>query len=193
VTKILIVSLLAAGVSIPLVAQTPDARQSGQQMQKMQMAMADAQAKAVHPGDDKLSCDQMLQELAVQMQQPAVREAAIANGGIAQEKLDELEKGKREAKAQIATQMATGLFMGMASSFVPGLGMITGRAQQAQAAAKAAQDQAKAEQNFQDMAKIGDNLIAILPQMMRGNRMMELAQAKKCDWMKQASVPMPPR
>ncbi len=157
------------------------------------MAMADAEAKASRPGDEKMNCEAMLQELEAQMNQPAVRSAVVANGAIAQEKLDELDKGAKEAKAQVATQMASNLFMGIASAFVPGMGMITGRAQQAQMAAKAAQDQVKAEQNFQDMAKMADNMIVILPQMMRGNRMMELAQAKKCDWMKQAGAPMPPR
>ena len=39
---------------------------------------------------------------------------------------------------------------------------------------------------MQDMNKMADNLITILPQMMRGNRMMELAQAKNCDWIKQS-------
>jgi len=192
-TKILLASLVVAGVAIPLRAQSSNARQSDQQMQKMQLAMADAQAKASRPGDDRMSCAEMQQELESQMRQPAVRAAAEANGAVAKEKLDELNKAKSEASAQVATQMAANLFMGFASAFMPGMGMITGRGQQAQMQAKAAQDQAKAQQNAQDMAKMADNMIAILPQMMRGNHMMELAQAKNCDWMKQAAASTPPR
>ena len=185
-TKFLIASLIAGVAVISLSAQNSSSRQADQQLQKMQLAMADAQAKASRPGDTKMSCDEMLQELEGQMRQPAVREAAAANGAIAKEKLDALDKATSDAKAQVATQMASNLFMGMASAFMPGMGMISGRAQQAQMQAKAAQDQAKAEQNVQDMSKMADNMIAILPQMMRGNRMMELAQAKNCEWMKQA-------
>ena len=192
-TKLLMASLVVAGVAISLRAQSPNARQADQQMQKMQLAMADAQAKASRPGDNRMSCAEMQQELEGQMRQPAVRAAAAANGAIAQEKLDELDKARSEASAQVATQMAANLFMGFASAFMPGMGMITGRGQQAQMQAKAAQDQAKAQQNAQDMAKMADNMIAILPQMMRGNHMMELAQAKNCDWMKQAAASTPPR
>jgi len=192
-TKLLLASLVVAGVAIPLRAQSPNARQSDQQMQKMQLAMADAQAKASRPGDNRMSCAEMQQELEGQMRQPAVRAAAAANGAIAQEKLDELDKAKSEASAQVATQMASNLFMGFASAFMPGMGMIAGRGQQAQMQAKAAQDQAKAQQNTQDMMKMADNMIAILPQMMRGNRMMELAQAKNCDWMKQPGASTPQR
>ena len=192
-TKLLLASLLIAGVAIPLRAQTSNPIQADQQMQKMQLAMADAQAKASRPGDNRMSCAEMQQELEGQMRQPAVRAAAAANGAIAQEKLDELDKARSEASAQVATQMASNLFMGFASAFMPGMGMITGRGQQAQMQAKAAQDQAKAQQNAQDMAKMADNMIAILPQMMRGNHMMELAQAKNCEWMKQPGASTPQR
>jgi hypothetical protein len=192
-TKLLLASLLIAGVAMPLRAQTSNALQADQQMQKMQLAMADAQAKASRPGDTRMSCAEMQQELEGQMRQPAVRAAAAANGAIAKEKLDELDKAKSEASAQVATQMASNLFMGFASAFMPGMGMITGRAQQAQMQAKAAQDQAKAQQNAQDIAKMADSMIAILPQMMRGNHMMELAQAKNCDWIKQPGASPPQR
>jgi len=88
-TKLLMASLVVAGVAISLRAQSPNARQADQQMQKMQLAMADAQAKASRPGDNRMSCAEMQQELEGQMRQPAVRAAAAANGAIAQEKLDE--------------------------------------------------------------------------------------------------------
>jgi hypothetical protein len=152
-------------------------------MMKMQMAMADAQAKASRPGDNAMSCDALRVELETMMRDPAVQATAKANGAVAQEKLDELEKGKAEAKGAAAAQMATSLFSGLASAFVPGLGMMTGGAQQAAARAQAAQGQAQAAKNQQDMIAMGDRMIPIMPQIMRGNRLMELAQAKKCDWM----------
>jgi hypothetical protein len=183
--KILLASLLASSLAVPSLAQRSPGS-TDQQLQKMQAAMADAQMKANRPGDNRMSCDQMREELESQMRQPAVRAVAVENGAIAQEKVDELDKAKKEASAQIATQMASNLFMGIASTFLPGMGMITGRGQQAAQKAQATRDQAKAEQNMQDMNKMADNLITILPQMMRGNRMMELAQAKNCDWIKQS-------
>ena len=76
-----------------------------------------------------------------------------------------------------------GLASSIASMFVPGLGMFTGRAQAAAAQAQAAQASVEAARNVQQMEERMNDMMTILPQMMRGQRLMELAQARKCDWL----------
>jgi type II secretory pathway pseudopilin PulG len=164
-------------------------QQQMQQMQKLQTAMADAQTKAIRPGDAAMNCDALQNELQAAALDPAVQNVAKENGVVAKEKLDEIEKGTAEAKAAAATQIATGIFSGLASALVPGAGLVTGRAQQAAARAEAAQAQAQTAKNLQDMNAMMDRTILILPQMMRGQRMMELAYAKQCPWIMGAIPP----
>jgi hypothetical protein len=160
-----------------------------QQMQKLQTAMADAQTKAVRPGDAAMNCDALLSDLQAAALDPAVQNVARENGAIAQEKLDEIQKGTAEAKAAAATQIATGLVAGLTSAFVPGAGLLTAGAQQAAAQAQAAQAQAQAAKNLQDMNAMMERMIVILPQIMRGQHVMELASGKQCPWMTGAVPP----
>jgi hypothetical protein len=88
---------------------------------------------------------------------PAVQNAAKENGAVAQEKLDELEKGTAEARAA--------------------------------ARAQAAQAQAATAKNLQDMTAMMDRMIVILPQIMRGQHVMELAYGKQCTWIMGAIPP----
>jgi len=77
--------------------------------------------------------------------------------------------------------MATSMFMGIASSFIPGLGY----AQMAQQQAMNMQYQRQAQQNMAQMMEMGQRMQAIMPQMMRGQRVYELAQAKQCEFAQQ--------
>jgi hypothetical protein len=162
-------------------------QQQMQQMQKLQTAMADAQSKAVRPGDAAMNCDALQTDLQAAVLDPAVQNVAKENGAVAKEKLDEIEKGSAAAKAAVATQIASGLIAGLTSAFVPGIGALTGRAQQA--AAQAAQAQAATAKNLQDMNAMMDRMIVILPQMMRGQHVMELAYGKQCPWIMGAIPP----
>jgi hypothetical protein len=67
--------------------------------------------------------------------------------------------------------------------------MIGAAGQQAAARAQAAQAQAAAAKNIQDMTAMMDRMIVILPQMMRGQRVMEVAYGKQCPWMVSAIPP----
>lgn len=167
----------------------PMQQQQMQQMQKLQTAMADAQTKAIRPGDAAMNCDALQNDLQAAALDPAVQNVAKENGVVAKEKLDEIEKGTAEAKAAAATQIATGVFSGLASAFVPGAGVLAGRSQQAAARAEAAQAQAQTAKNLQDMNAMMDRMIVILPQLMRGQRMMELAYGKQCPWIMGAIPP----
>jgi hypothetical protein len=160
-----------------------------QQMQKLQTAMADAQAKAIRPADSGMSCEALQTELQAAALDPAVQAVAKENGTVAQEKLDEVQKGNAAAKAAVATQIATGLFAGLTSAFVPGVGALTGASQQAAARAQAAQAQAAAAKNVQDMNVMMERMITILPQLMRGQHVMEVAYGKQCPWIMGAIPP----
>jgi len=156
--------------------------QQMQQMQKLQTAMADAQTKAVRPADGRMSCEALQTELQAAVLDPAVQAVAKENGAVAKEKLDDIEKGTAAAKAAAATQIASGLVAGLTSAFVPGVGALTAAPQQAAARAQAAQAQAQAAKNVQDINAMMERMIVILPQIMRGQHVMELAYGKQCPW-----------
>jgi hypothetical protein len=177
------------GVVVYAEPQNAAQMQQMQQLQKLQTAMADAQTKAVRPGDAEMSCDALQSELQAAVLDPAVQKVAQENGAVAKEKLDALEKGTAEAKAAAATSMASSIFMGITSALVPGAGMIGAAGQQAAARAQAAQAQAAAAKNIQDMNAMMDRMIVILPQMMRGQHVMQVAYGKQCPWMVSAIPP----
>jgi hypothetical protein len=79
--------------------------------------------------------------------------------------------------------MAMGLASSLGSMFLPGLGLVTGRAQGAVAQAQAAQDAAAAARSNQQLDERMNDMMSILPQLMRGQRLLELAQGRKCDWL----------
>ena len=164
-------------------------QQQMQQMQKLQTAMADAQTKAIRPGDAVMNCDGLQTELQAAVLDPAVQSVAKQNGAVAQEQLDALEKGTAEAKAAAATHIASGMVQGLASAFVPGAGAFTAASQQAAARAQAVQAQVQVAKNLQDMNAMMDRMIVILPQLMRGQHVMELAYGKQCPWIMGAIPP----
>jgi hypothetical protein len=111
------------------------------------------------------------------MQDPAVQSAIAANGADAQSQLDQMNAARGQARAQIATNM----FMGIASSFIPGMGY----AQMAQQRAQAVQYQQQAQQNMAQMSAMMERMTPIMPQLMRGQRVYELAQGHQCAFLEQ--------
>ena len=65
---------------------------------------------------------------------------------------------------------------GQVTFHVPGMGYVQAAAAQAQAM----QQQKQATANQQAMAGMADNMSSIMPQMMRGQRVYELAQKQNC-------------
>ena len=173
------VSMIAISAALAL---TPAAAQDYDAMgAQMEQSMADAQAAAVRPGDEALTCEQLEGEIATTMQDPAVQEAVAANGADAQAQMDQMNA----ARGQMRAQMATSLFMGIASSFIPGLGY----AQMAQQQMQAAQMQRQQQQNMAQMMEMAQRMQTIMPQMMRGQRIYELGQAKQCAFTQQQAPP----
>lgn len=137
----------------------------------LQAGLEAAQAAADRPGDAALGCDALEKELVASVKHPAV-ESYIAKSGAAAKKQ---QAAMNAAKGRAATQTALTLF----GSLVPGgagLGL-------AGTAAMAQSQQLEAAQNIEQRMQQAQEMIGIMPQMMRGQRVIELAQARNCDWL----------
>ena len=138
----------------------------------MMAAQAAAQQAAIHPGDEAMSCDALQAEMTATMNDPAVKAATAQNGAMAQQQMDKM---KAAQGSMVAGAVATSA-LGIAGSFVPGLSWFSQGAMMAQQANMAAQ----MKESNKGMAAMTANMTAIMPQMMRGQRIYELASAKKC-------------
>ena len=143
----------------------------------MMAAQASAQAAAVRPGDEALSCDALQTEMGVMFKDPGFQAAVSSMGASAQTQMDRA----KAAQASAAGLGVTSAITGVASSMIPGMGWLAGAAMQAQMAAAAAQIPAADRARAQMM---GD-MTTMLPAMYRGQRIHELATAKKCAFLDQ--------
>ena len=150
-------------------AQTPN-------YEAMNQAMEKAQAEASKPGDDQLDCAQLEAQLMAVTQDPQFRSYYEAAGAKARKEQAAMEA----AKGQVALQSFRTVMM----ATVPGAafpGMASAQAQaQAQGAAGMKDMTARARQT--------EKMIALLPTIMRGQRVIELAIAKKCAWAEEADM-----
>lgn len=169
-------ALLCLTVSGPVGAQSAEER-----MLAMEQAMADAQAQAIRPGDEQLSCEQLEAEMVATMQDPAVQATIAAQGADAQNQMDRMNA----ARDQMRAQMGVSMFMGLASAFIPGAGY----AQMIQQQAMANQSRGMAGQHMAEMNAMAERMTPIMPQMMRGQRVYELAQARACAFVQQTPAP----
>jgi hypothetical protein len=175
-------SMLAAIVmlgSAPAYAQPsidPDVIQ-----QEILAAQAQAQAAAVHPGDEALSCEQLAAEFTANMNDPAMRQGAAELGQWAQQQQSRADAARGQAMAMAGV----GVVGGIVSSFIPGAAY----AQQAMMMAQARAMQAQAAQSQQELAAQTANMQAMLPAAYRGQRLYELAQAKQCAFLQGAPAP----
>lgn len=169
-------AILCLAVSSPVAAQSAE-----DSMLAMESAMADAQAQAARPGDETLECAQLEAEMVATMQDPAVQATIAAQGADAQAQMERMNG----ARDQMRAQMGVSMFMGLASAFIPGAGY----AQMIQQQAMANQSRGMAEQHMADMNAMAGRMMPIMPQMMRGQRIYELAQARECAFIQQMPAP----
>lgn len=169
--------LLSSALAMCLAFAPAAAAQNYEAMANLEQSMAAAQAQAVRDGDEQLTCDQLQTEMTTTMTDPAVQSAVAANGADAQAQMDRMNEARGQQRANIAAST----FMGIASSFIPGMGYAQMATQQAQAA----QYQHQAQQNMQQMQVMMERMLPIMPQMMRGQRVYELAQAQQCAFLQQ--------
>ena len=162
---------LCAGISVPAASQSP-ATMYGD----MQSSLAAAEAAANRPGDESLGCDALQSELVANAKDPAVQAFVAKSGAVAQEKMAAMNAAAAGMGAQAAITIM--------SSVVPGGAWAGYGAQVAQAEAAKVQ----AGRNMQDQMQRAQEMMAIMPQMMRGQKVIELAQKRDCQWLRDAMV-----
>jgi hypothetical protein len=179
-----------AAVSVLALALTaqPAAAQSMETYERLSAAMENAQAQAPHPGDEALSCDQLEAEAIAIAQDPALQQMAVQSGAFSQERMDEMNRASAQMRRQTGLSMFLGIAGGIASAFVPGAGMATGLAQRAQAGVM----QRMAQQNMAQSMAMVEQMIPVMPHMMRGQRVYELAQTKQCAFVQQPAETQTP-
>src|SRR6187401_3568535 len=77
---------------------------------------------------------------------------------------------------------SAGFQLSVVSGNMPGLSAMTGGAGMARQQAQATAQQAEAARNVQSIAEMGNVMMPILPNLMRGERVITLAQTRNCEW-----------
>jgi hypothetical protein len=140
-------------------------------------SMAQAQANAARPGDDLLTCEQLQAEMGATMMSEEVRTNTAELGEAAQRQQDRAEELREQQQAMMTTSVVTGIV----SSFIPGAGYAQSLAMQAQAA----QMQEQSAQSMTENEGMMGNMEAMMPQMMRGQHIYQLAEAKQCPFLEE--------
>ena len=157
-------------VVFSMLLAAPALAQDMAQYQKLADAMEKAQREAVRPGDESLDCPALEQQLVAAVHAPAVQDY-IAKGGrqaeqdMARSRVDPAKMTAQAAVTAFASLAPGGGWMGLAAA----TGQVAGA-------------QAEAAQNIQQRMQQANEMVQILPQLMRGQRVIELAQARQCDW-----------
>lgn len=135
-----------------------------------------AQADSVRPGDERLECDALKEEMIENASKPEVQAYIEKSGAWAKKEKDAMNPGK----GRVAVQTAVSVF----SSVVPGgdwAGIMAARAQ-------GPMQQAQTMQRLQEHMQMMNEMIPIMPYMMRGKRVIELAHARSCEWAKDVNT-----
>ncbi len=164
--RIILIAFLG-GISASTVAQTPQTMQGD-----LESALQKAQTAAYRPGDESLSCEKLESELVVVVKDPALQSHVAKSGAVAQEKIAAMNA----ASQNMAAQSALTIF----SSIVPG-GAWAG---QAAAAAQLPAQRMQTARNIEQAMLQAQEMIGVMPQIMRGQRVLELAQARDCAWLR---------
>ena len=171
---VLAMALLTAGAPSYGQAVTPGAPQDYQSMMK---SVEKAQAEANQPGDERLTCPQLQEQLVVIAQDPAFVAHVKAAGIAAEQDIAQMQVSQGEIAAKSAATII--------ASTVPGAAMGHMTASAAENQAKVAQGAARVQSR---MAQ-GQQMMAFMPKLMRGQRLIELATARKCEWATGVGVP----
>ena len=170
--RLLISICVLGGLATPAAAQTPQSTYAD-----MQAGLAAAQSAATRPGDESLSCPALEDELVATAKQPALQAYVAKSGAAAQAK----QAAANEALARTGSESALTLF----SAVVPGGDWAALARAVAQAPAQQAQTTADVQQRMQQ----AQEMMAVMPYLMRGQHVIELAQARNCAWLQQGSPP----
>jgi hypothetical protein len=159
---------LLGGIAAWTPAQTPGTMEAD-----LQSALEKAQAAAYRPGDESLGCEALETELVAVARDSAVQSHVAKWGAEAQRKMAAMNA----AAAGAAGASAVTFF----SSVLPGGGW----AAQAAGAAQLPAQRAQAAHNIEQAMQQAREMMGIMPQMMRGQRVIELARSRDCPWVRE--------
>jgi hypothetical protein len=149
--------------------------------------MTAAMGSANKSGDANLGCDAIQKELVATVNDPAVQASVARQGAVAQQQIAKLNDASAATSGNAAAQMA----MGLASALRPAMGggvpvgaglPVPGAATATIQAAQMRGLQAQAAVNQQLVMTQMQEMVKILPQLMRSQRLVELAANRKCGW-----------
>ncbi|GAN00534.1 hypothetical protein U91I_04200 [alpha proteobacterium U9-1i] len=168
-----------------LVAPTAFAQPGQDQMmaagQSLETSMAAAQAAAARPGDEHMTCDAIQSEMIMTMNDPAMQAQIASLGQWAQSRQNQAQ----DARSAMSGMAMSSIIGGLASSFIPGAGYAQSLAMQAQISGM----QAQADANNRESAAMMGGVENMMPQMMRGQRLYELAEAQECAFLQEMAAP----
>jgi hypothetical protein len=136
----------------------------------LQTAMAAAQAKSIHPGDEAMTCGALEKEFVANVTDSTVQTLVAKQGAEAQKQQKEVA-----AKGQITSQAAMTMF----SAFAPAGGWASLAAAEGQASTAQAQTAENLQKRMQQM----NDLVSIMPKLMRAQRLLQLSMARNCTWL----------
>lgn len=154
-----------------------------------------AKAAAMRPGDEDLTCEQLRVELSAVTSDPQWLAAVQAQGAFGQEQLERISK-EQEDGANEDGQRRGGFgqaVRGFGRGLIANTNPAAARAEQAARAAENARMMAEAQRNNERIQSQFGQLQGSMPQMMRANRIVELAQARKCEWVTRDAEAAPSR
>ncbi len=178
------IHVTAMAAAVLLAAVVPAHADPDAAMRRMETAMTAAQAQAERPGDAALTCEALENEVIAFAEDPKIQAFAQEHGAQAEQRIDKIGATPRAA----AVRAGLDLLLGMAGSFVPGVDLLQWGLQ----SAESARMQGEARKAETQVMAMMDQLIPLMPQMMRGQRVYELAQARQCAFLEQAG-PRSPR
>lgn len=157
-------------IMYPVLLSTSAVAQEAASFQGLSDALEQARREAVRPGDEQLDCPALEQQFIAAATSPSLHDYVDKGGAQAQRDAARAQPDP----ARMTAQAALTAF----SSLVPG-GAWAGLLAQA---GEMAGMQAQTAQNVQQRVQQANEMVKILPQLLRGQRVIELAQARRCEW-----------
>lgn len=151
---------------------------------QLEAAEAQGAAAAVRPGDEDLTCEQLQAEITAAAQSPEF--LAALQPLAAQSDPAQIEEAQQELTQQTQGPPRGGLVRSLAAGAVTAVlpNSVGAAAQQATAVVQGARMQVQAAQNQQQIFDSASQLVGLMGMAERSQRVIELAEAKKCDWLK---------
>jgi len=181
-TTRLVSALITAGISSVVLAQTPT--MGGKTAEDAKAMAAKLKAPAARPGDDKLTCEQIQDELNAMAM--GMGPAADRAGAAAEKVLKKQEEETAKAQAEYAAKMAAANADAAKSSALEMMNPVAAQAEKRRAMALAEKERLEAARRAREAAPMYEEVLAASTSLMDAGpggggmaRMMELMKLSK--------------